>query len=96
MSEDKVTISFVHPTNPSETLTATITSEATSRYIIDQLIAASFIEPESRVGQYKLRDSSGMQLLDDVTLIAAGVVDGAQLSVDHTVTGAEGRNRGRR
>ncbi|MBB5955821.1 hypothetical protein FHS29_002402 [Saccharothrix tamanrassetensis] len=61
---------------------------ATPVYLVEQLVAAGFIPPASSVGQYKLRREDGVQLLDEVTLEDAGVVDGAQLTVDHSVTGA--------
>lgn len=89
---DKVTVSFVHPTNPSHTLTAAVSAAATPLYLIDQMVKAGFLTPAEQVGQYKLRNSqTGVQLLDNATLQVAGVVDGTQLAVDHTVTGAATR-----
>lgn len=83
-----MTLTFVHPTAPSETLTARISHNATPVYLVDQLVAADFIPPASSVGQYKLRTQDGVQLLDDVAIKDAGVADEAHLTVDHSVTGA--------
>jgi hypothetical protein len=93
LPDDKVTVTFIHPTNPSETLTANVSLDSTPLYLVEQLIAAAFIPPASSVGQYKLRKQDGIQLLDDVTLRNAGVGDQAQLAVDHSVTGARTAGR---
>jgi len=88
LSDGTITLTFVHPTNLSETLTANVSDSATPQYLIDQLIAASFIPPANSVGQYKLRTEDGTQLLDDQSIGTAGLGEQAQLNVNHSVTGA--------
>jgi hypothetical protein len=90
LSDDKVTITFTHPTNLSETLTARVSGSATPQYLVDQLVVARFIPPASSVGQYKLRTKDGLQLADDMPIDQAGVGDHASLGIDHSVTGAGG------
>ena len=55
LSDGIVNVTFVHPTNLSETLTAKVSESATALYLIEQLVAAGFIRPADSVGQYKLR-----------------------------------------
>jgi hypothetical protein len=92
MPEDKITLKFEHPTNKSETLTATVSRGATPGYLVDQLVAARFIPQPSSVGQYKLRTENGVQLIDDETIEEAGLADGMLLTVDHAVTAARTGN----
>jgi WXG100 protein secretion system (Wss), protein YukD len=89
MSQDKITLTFEHPTNKSETLTARVSRNATPNQLVEQLIAHRFMQPAESVGQYKLRTQDGTQLLDDATLADAGLSDGALLTVDHAVTAAD-------
>ncbi len=91
MDDDKLTLHFVHPTNPSEMLTAAVSPESTPQYLVRQMVSAGFLPEAGAVGQYKLRNAqSGVQLLDQVTLRAAGVPNNSNLLVDHTTTGAGG------
>lgn len=92
MTDDKVTLTFIHPTNPSETLTAAVSTAATPHYLVEQMITAGFLVPAAGAGQYKLRNNqTGIQLVDNTTLKAAGIDDGTEILVDHTVTGASAR-----
>ena len=89
VANDKITLNFIHPTDSEKTLTATATGASTSQYLIEQLVKAGFITAPEQAGQYKLRDAgTGKQLLDQSTLADAGIADGTNLQVDHTVTGA--------
>lgn len=89
MVPEKITVHVQHPTNPSDVLTAAVTPAATPKYMVDQMVQAAWLPAPEQVGQYKLRNAAtGVQLLDHVTLAAAGVADGATLNVDHTTTGA--------
>lgn len=89
MSESTIELTFVHPTNRSETLTASVGASGTPAYLIEQLIASEFMSPPDSVGQYKLRTENGVQLLDDRAIGDQGVGDGSQLTIDHNMTGAE-------
>ena len=88
LSDGKVTLTFVHPTSPSETLKASVSLDSTPRYLVEQLIAANFIPPPDSTGQYKLRTKDGRQLLDDAEIAAAGVADQSHLVVESSMTGA--------
>jgi hypothetical protein len=86
---DKITLTFQHPTDSSQLLTAAVTRSATPAYLISQMVQAGFLQQPERAGQYKLRDTrSNVQLLDNVTLESAGIADNATLLVDHATTGA--------
>jgi len=87
---DKIRINFLHPTNPSQSLTARVPPEMTAAWLVEQLIVRGFIPQSSEVGQYKLQDIRTNNLLhDDQSLLAAGVQDGASIRVIHATTGAE-------
>lgn len=89
MDANKITLHFQHPTNSGEILTAAVSRSSTPAYLLGEMVSAGFLPQPERVGQYKLRDvATNVQLLDNATLNAAGIVDNATLLVDHTTTGA--------
>ena len=94
VANGKVTISFVHPTDSEQVLTAEVSGTATPKFLVAQLVEAGWLSRAATAGQYKLRDArSGTQLLDETSLAQAGIVDGAVLTVDHATAGASGRSR---
>lgn len=86
---DNVKVTFINPTNSADTMDVTVSPQATPKWLIEQLVKNGFIPPADRAGQYKLCNAeSGVQLLDNVGLAAAGVTSGTNLKIDDTVTGA--------
>jgi len=89
LSTDKINIKLLHPTNSEESLTAAVLPTATPAYLIQQMINAKFIPAPSRASQYALSNvQTGQQLLENTTLQAAGLGDGAILAVHHSTSGA--------
>lgn len=89
LSDSTIELTFVHPTNRSETLIASVSDTGTPTYLIEQLIAADFISPPGAVGEYKLRTENGTQLLDDRPIGEQGLRAGALLTIDHNMSGAK-------
>jgi hypothetical protein len=86
---DNLTVSIQHPTNVSQVAKVSVSPEITPRYMVEEMVKAAWLPQPGTGGQYKLRNpGTGLQLLDDVGLAAAGVTTGALLTVDHTTTGA--------
>lgn len=86
---DNYTVSIQHPTNVSEVATVSVSPEVTPKYMVEQMVKAAWLPQPGAGGEYKLRNpGTGLQLLDNVGLAAAGVTDGTTLAVDHTTSGA--------
>jgi hypothetical protein len=89
MADDKIALTFIHPTNPSESLIAEVSPRVTPEYLIDQLVKADFIPATGRADQYKLRNSqTGFQLHDGQSLKDAGIVADTVIGIDHNTSGA--------
>jgi hypothetical protein len=90
VDNQQITVHFVHPTDSTNVLTATVGSASTPNYLINQLVRNDFMAKAGPNAEYKLVDTSTMkELADHVTLAAAGVAPNATLSILHNVTGAE-------
>src|SRR5262245_17722918 len=73
-NNEQITVNFVHPTDSSQILTATVGPTSTPNYLINQLIHSNFLSKPSAGAEYKLVDTkTGRELLDNETLAAAGV-----------------------
>ena len=92
----QIMLHFVHPTESSKVLTATVGTTATPHYLIDQMVKGAFLAKPGVGAEYKLVDTmTGKELADHVTLAAAAVAPNATLNILHSVTGAapsRGRN----
>jgi hypothetical protein len=89
VNEQQITLHFVHPTESSKVLTATVGSKATPRFLVDQMVKGAFLAKPGTGAEYKLVDTTtGKELVDDVTLAAADVASNTTLHVLHSVTGA--------
>lgn len=85
-----ITVHFVHPTQSSKVLTATVGGTSTPHYLIDQLIRSSFLTNPGEGVEYKLYDvKTGKELADHVTLAQAGVGPETTVNIVSSVTGAE-------
>jgi hypothetical protein len=89
----QVTVHFVHPTDSTQVLTATVGRTSTPDYLIEQLVRSNFLTKAATGAAYKLVDTkTGKELADHATLEAAGVAPNATLNILHSVTGAEPRS----
>jgi hypothetical protein len=93
-ADEKITVHFIHPTDSTQVLTASVAAAATPVYLVEQMLQAGFIPVLAQSGRYKLRTGDGVQLLDNVPLAQAGIADGATLEVNPSMTGARGRHAG--
>ncbi len=90
LNDQQVTVNFVHPTDSTQVLTATVGNTSTPNYLIDQLVRSNFLTKAGTGAAYKLVDTTtGRELADHLTLAAAGVAPNATLNILHSVTGAE-------
>jgi hypothetical protein len=91
----QITVHFVHPTDSTQVLTATVGHASTPHYLIDQLVSNNFLAKPGTGIEYKLTDTkTGKELADHVSLAAASVAPDTTLAIGHSVTGA-GRTRSR-
>lgn len=89
-NDQQVTLHFVHPTDSTQVLTATVGKTSTPNYLIEQLVRSNFLTKAGTGASYKLVDTTtGKELGDHATLAAAGVAPNATLNILHSVTGAE-------
>lgn len=87
--DQQLTLHFVHPTESSKVLTATVGATATPHYLIGQMVQGAFLARPDTGAEYKLVDTTtGKELADHVTLAAAKVSPDTTLNVLHSVTGA--------
>jgi hypothetical protein len=85
----QITVHFVHPTDSTQVLTATVGEASTPNYLINQLVRSNFLTKAAAGADYKLVDTkTGKELPDHATLAAAGVAPNTTLNVLHSVTGA--------
>jgi hypothetical protein len=85
----QLTLHFVHPTDSTQVLTATVGSTSTPTYLISELIKSAFVPNTAAGATYKLVDTAnGRELTDHVSLAEAMVASGTTLNVLHSVTGA--------
>jgi hypothetical protein len=83
-------VHFVHPTDSTNVLTATVGSASTPDYLVNQLVRNNFLAKAGPNSVYKLVDTTtNKELADHVTLAAAGVASNATLNILANVTGAE-------
>ena len=93
---DQITVHFVHPTDSTQVLTATVGTTSTPNYLIDQLIHSGFMNSAPNNGRYKLVDpNTRRELADHQTLAQAQVAPNTTLNVMPTVSGASGRTDAR-
>jgi len=86
----QVTLHFVHPTDSTKILTATVGSTSTPDYLLKELVKNDFLTNPATGASYKLVDTkTGKELADHTTLANAGVANNTTLNVLHSVTGAE-------
>jgi|ERR1700683_1169154 len=89
VANQQVTIHFVHPTQSSKVLTATVGGASTPQYLIEQLVRSSFLTRPGEGAEYKLYDArTGRELADNITLAQAGVGPETTLNIVTSVTGA--------
>jgi hypothetical protein len=88
---DKIQVTFIHPTESGKSIVAAVPPNSTAKTLINEMIRADFLAaPAGESDQYRLRNANtNQQLLDDTTLMQAGVTGGATVIVDHTMTGAQ-------
>lgn len=84
-----VTLHFVHPTDSTQVLTATVGNASTPEYLIKELVKSGFVTSPATGASYKLvNTATGKELADRTTLATAGVAGETTLNVLHSVTGA--------
>jgi hypothetical protein len=84
-----VTLHFVHPTDSTQVLTATVGDTSTPDYLIKELVKSGFVNNPANGASYKLMDTkTGKELANHTTLANAGVASDTTLNVLHSVTGA--------
>jgi hypothetical protein len=89
MADQQITVHFVHPTDSTQVLTATVGTTSTPNYLIDQLIRSGFMAKAPNNGMYKLVDpNTRKELPDHQTLAQAQVAANSTLNVLSTVSGA--------
>jgi hypothetical protein len=89
MADQQITVNFVHPTDSTQVLTATVGTTSTPNYLVDQLIRSGFMSKAPNNGTYKLLDPrTGRELQDHQTLAQAQVAPNTTLSVVPTLSGA--------
>ena len=89
LNHQQIMLHFVHPTESSKILTATVGSSATPHYLVDQMVKGAFLAKPGVGAEYKLVDTiTGKELADHVTLAAASVASNTTLNILHSVTGA--------
>nr|WP_062337222.1 hypothetical protein [Herbidospora sakaeratensis] len=87
--DDKILVNLIHPTDATQILSVKVPRGSTTTWLVAQMIDAGFIPPPGQSGQYKLMDTrSSLQMNDGQTLGAAGVVDGGNIRVMHSTSGA--------
>lgn len=92
MVNNQVTLHFVHPTDSTQVLTATVGNTSTPDYLIKELVKSGFVQNPANGASYKLVDTAnGKELADHTTLATVGIAQEATLNVLHSVTGAEHR-----
>jgi hypothetical protein len=88
-NEQQITLHFVHPTESSKILSATVGTSATPHYLVEQMVKGGFLAKPGSGAEYKLVNTvTGKELADHVTLAVAGVAPNTTLNVLHSVTGA--------
>jgi hypothetical protein len=96
LNDQQIMLHFVHPTESSKILTATVGSSATPHYLVDQMVKGAFLAKPGVGAEYKLVDTmTGKELADHVTLAALGVAPNTTLNILHSVTGAGPRKASR-
>jgi hypothetical protein len=89
VADQQITVNFVHPTDSTHVLTATVGTTSTPNYLIDQLILSGFMSKAPNGGTYKLVDPNNYkELADHQTLAHAGVAPNSTLNVMPSVSGA--------
>lgn len=89
MPDDQITVNFVHPTDSTQVLTATVGRASTPHYLLDQLVRSGFMPDPPHSAAYKLVDpNTHRELGDHQTLVQAGVAPNATLSVMGAYVGA--------
>lgn len=88
---DQITLHFVHPTDSTQVLTATVGNTSTPDYLIKELVKSGFVANPANGASYKLMDTAtGKELANHTTLANASVAPETTLNVLHSVTGAGG------
>src|SRR5215831_4486952 len=88
LNEQQMTLNFVHPTESSKILTATVGTSATPHYLVDQMVKGAFLAKPGTGAEYKLVDTvTGKELAEHVSIAAAGVAPDTTLNILHSVTG---------
>lgn len=88
-NNQQITLHFVHPTDSTQVLTATVGSTSTPDYLIKELVKSGFVTTPANGASYKLVDTTtGKELADHTALEAAGIAPETTLNVLHSVTGA--------
>jgi hypothetical protein len=86
----QVTLHFVHPTDSTQVLTATVGNTSTPDYLLKELVKNGFVTSPAAGASYKLvNTTTGKELADHTTLANSGVAGETTLNVLHSVTGAE-------
>lgn len=94
--DQQIMVNFVHPTDSTQVLTATVGRTSTPHYLLDQLVRSGFMPQAPSNSSYKLVDPNTHRELGDYqTLAAAGVAPNATLSVMGAYVGARGEGTGR-
>ena len=89
MPDQQITVNFVHPTDSTHVLTATVGTTSTPNYLIQQLIGSGFMGKAPNGGTYKLVDpNTHRELADYQTLAQAAVAPNTTLNIMPSVSGA--------
>lgn len=90
MTDDQqIMVNFVHPTDSTQVLTATVGRGSTANYLLDQLVRSGFMPAAPHNSAYKLVDpNTHRELGDHQTLAQAGVAPNTTLGVMGAYVGA--------
>lgn len=88
--DQQIMVNFVHPTDSTQVLTATVGWASTPHYLLEQLVRSGFMPPAPNNSSYKLVDpNTQRELGDHQTLQQAGVAHNTTLSIMGAYVGAE-------
>jgi hypothetical protein len=83
-----IQVSFVHQTDSSQVLVATVAMDMPVAIIIERLIEAGFLNSQAWRGSYLLIDTgSGKMLRENDTFRTAKVSQRATINISHAATG---------
>ena len=88
-TQEQLDVEFLHPTESETRLEATVSADATPKFLIDALIAERFVPAPVNGGRYGLLNTANNKaLLPNVSLGQAQVQSGSALKVTPEYSGA--------